>query len=220
MMPEFLLGPCRFPTKKAAVEAEQEILRTQPLGTPLAGTEADLIAALVALHHDAPRKIGAGIAAIDVRRMDGGSRAFWIRRTDGTVENFSYRRCFEGQRTPRAAALSALRKAIEPQILSFRREEFYRARSAGERIVCPLTGNTLADDVTTHVDHVEEFVGLAEQFAAAYGGLEQIPTRSADDYGDEIDDDDIHDAWTQYHATYAQLRLLHRAANLTRLTRA
>lgn len=218
-MAEFLLGACRFDTKKSAIKAVRDILNTQPLGLPLAGAEAELIAAMVALHHDAARKIGSGIAAIDVRRMDGGSRAFWIARTDGSSENVSYRRCFEGQRTQRAAASAALRKAVEPQILSFRREEFHRARKSGEQLLCPLTANVLVDDPTTHVDHVEEFAALAERFAEAYGGLEQIPTRTAEDYGDEIADDGIWDAWTQYHATYARLRLLHRAANLTRLAR-
>jgi hypothetical protein len=219
-MAEFILGPCRFPTKKAAIQAVRDILHTSKICAPLTGLEAELIAALAGQHHDAANKIGPGITRIDVRTMDSGSRSFWITRADGSLENFSYRKCFEGQRTPRATALAAMRKAIEPQILSFRREEFYRARSAGERLVCPLTGNALAEDQSTHVDHHgEEFAALAERFAQPYGGLEQIPTRTADDYGDEISDDSIFDAWDAFHRSYAQLRLLHRSANLARLVR-
>ncbi|KAG1658937.1 hypothetical protein FOA52_007129 [Chlamydomonas sp. UWO 241] len=45
-------------------------------------------------HPDAPKKLGVGLQAFQVRKFDGkGNRAFYAVRKDGSLEDFSYLKC-------------------------------------------------------------------------------------------------------------------------------
>ncbi len=222
-MPEFIIGDFSFPSKAEATRVIREILHNRPHHVPLAGPDHALIGALLGLHHRAEEEIGPGIAPIEIRTVDYGHPGFWAVRTDGTAVDFSYKRCLDGARTPRAEAMVALRNAIQPDIDRFRREELHRLRTKSLPLVCQLSGNPIGDGPGTEVDHYGgdgEFSSLAEQFAQRHGGLENIATRPVEiGVGCVIADDTVFDAWVEFHRANAKLRLIHRSANLQRYRR-
>jgi hypothetical protein len=210
------IGDFAFATKQSATAEIRRILHAYPHGTVLSGADGDLIIALVGLHPRADEKIGAGIEFIDVRRMDRGAPGFWINRIDGTCEDFSYKRCLDGDLSHRASVLRAMRSSVEDQVLAYRRAAF----ATDPVPVCPLTGMVLANDQTTHVDHDEiDFADLAEVYANTVGGYDSI----------SLVPNTIHpgprlmsphaELFPEYHRCIARLRLLHRSANLARARR-
>ena len=222
-MPEYRIGDYTFPSKKRAREAIQEILYSRPHRTPLVGPDYELLGALLGLHHRADEKIGTGISHIEIRTVDFGKPGFWAVRTDGSAVDFSYIRCLDGARTQEAEVKVAMRNAIQPDIDRFRREELHRLRTNGLPMVCELSGNPIGDGPDTHVDHYgadNEFHQIAARFAELQGGFTNIATRSVEiGIGCVLDDDDVFDAWVAFHRANAQLRLIHRSANLQRFRR-
>ena len=220
-MPEYRIGDDPFPSKAAAIAAVREILHTRPRNTPLIGADRELIGSLLGMHYDAETKIGAGVRHIEIRTPRFNHPGFVVVRTDGTAVSFSYKRCFDGESTARANTLIALRYAVEPDTLAFKRQTFHDARTKGRKLFCPMSGVELFEDSDTHVDHYggdNEFRHLAEEFGARYGGLEDIESLAMRD-GIRILADDVHDAWVEFHRARAQLRLLHRIPNIARYRR-
>lgn len=206
-----------FPTRKAAQEQLRSILNSQPLREPLAGADHDLLAAVVAAHPAAAENIGCGIAAIDVRVIDHGTRGFWITRTDGTRTDFSYLKALDGEHTHRSRVNQALRAATRDQVDQFRRDYF----AAHTAPVCPLTEQPLRNDKLAEVDHDDPtFAELADRFVAILTdgrGHEHIATRAADNgIGQVLADPHIATVWQYYHRHHARLRVIHRSANSAR----
>lgn len=208
------IGAYAFPTKRAAQSEIRRILHDTPLGQRLVGAEAELITALVGLHHKADEKIGSGIGWIEVRQIEYGAKGFWIIRTDGSVDDFSYRTALNGAGSHRSECLRAMRFAIRDQVTEFRRSAF----NEGPRI-CPLTGQPLYNDPTTHVDHITEFSSIADVFAAVLGGYPVIPITTSMTHPGPALTEPCLTLWQDFHREHAQLRIVHSSANLARTRR-
>lgn len=207
------IGDFTFPTKKAAAEEIRRVLHSYRSGSTLNGADAELITALIGLHPTADEKIGAGIQSIEVRRMDRGAPGFWINRTDGTRIDFSYRRCLDGDLSHRSSVLRAMRSSVSDQILDYRRKAF----RANPEPRCPLTGQVLRNDPTTHVDHDPlDFARLADLYATVVGGYESIAFAPSDTHPGPRLAAPHEQMFPKFHREAATLRLLHRSANLAR----
>jgi hypothetical protein len=217
-MGERVIGAFTFPTRKTAEREIRRILHESPLGAPLGGSYYELIAALAEHHPDAAEKIGAGIASIEVRQIEHGSRGFWITRADGSTCDFSYRKALDGTPNRRQLLLRTLRSEIRDDIDGFRREWFTRHADADGRVTCPLTGQPMTLGPWAHVDHVAPtFAELADRFTAILGGPDAIPIEPATDRaGTRLRDRGIAELWRRYHNDNATLRVIHASANLAR----
>lgn len=209
------IGAFAFATKRAAQSEIRRILHDTPLNRPLVGAELELIAALLGLHHEAKEKIGPGVAKIEVRQIEYGSRGFWVTRTDGSAVDFSYRTALNGAGSHRSQCLQAMRFAVAQQIKDFRRAAF--AENPDQ--VCPLTGIPLTNDPTTHVDHIVEFSTIADVFATTVGGWHILPIGSSVTHPGPALGEPWVDLWREFHAEHAQLRIIHSSANLMRVRR-
>lgn len=212
-MPEYVIGDFTFPTKKSAADEIRRILHDTPQNEPLRGDELDLILALIHIHPGASRKLGQGVAEIVTKRIDGGHKNFWIKRADGTIVDFSYLKALNGAPSPLALLKKALRREVEPDIKTFR-DDFF---ASNPDPVCPLTGNPLRRDKTSHVDHIDPtFEDIAGRFIGAIG-MPDLRTRPRPDgLGPMLARRDIADAWRWFHGDMARLRVIHASANMRR----
>lgn len=87
------LGPMYFERRGDAKAFLKQILNKYDVGDRVSAEDEIILRAAVALHPDAPTKIGCGISNFSVRSADFGSKCFWVNRTDGTTENFSISSC-------------------------------------------------------------------------------------------------------------------------------
>lgn len=128
--------------------------------------DQDYLVELLHRHPHADRKIGPGIRRIGIWNVPPwGKRGFYIERIDGTRTDFSYPKCLAPPNA-RQAVIAAMRQAIGEQIIEFKKQAF-----AG---VCEVSGEPLAWH-DAHVDHADPvFADIAEDFAALYGGYENI----------------------------------------------
>lgn len=207
------IGGFIFATKKAASDAIRQILHTTQHRTPLAGDAAELIHALLGQHPDAAEKIGPGVASIEVRAIDYGKPGFWVTRTDGTTCDFSYRRALSGAEPHPAQVKRAMRSAVRDQIDEFRATAF---EQAGGVITCPLTAQRLEPGRWVHVDHIVDFATIASVYVSIAGGYDQIRVESFLTHPGPALIEPWLSTWRQFHAEHAQLRVVHKSANLAR----
>lgn len=212
-MKERVIGAFAFPTKKAAECEIRRILHENPLDTPLSGGDAELIESLLGVHPDAAAKIGAGVERIEVRRIDYGSRGFWVTRVDGTQCDFSYRTALNGVGNHKAEVRRAMRQAIRSQVDEFRRVAFTDGQGS---ITCPLTGQAMALGPWAHVDHIVDFAVIADVFAEQIGGYDQVPIGKSSEHPGSALTEPCLSLWRQFHQSVAQLRVVHASANLAR----
>jgi hypothetical protein len=215
-VPERIIGPFAFPTRKEAETRIRAILHESNLHEPLVGDEFALIRALLDLHHDAKTKIGAGVVSINVRVIEFGARGFWITRTDGSSIDFSYRTALNGAPTQKTLVQQALRWEIQDQIEEFRAEAF-----ADGPVTCPLTHQPLSQS-TAEIDHIVPFADLITEFVPAVGGWLVLQVECVGETGcrRQLVDREIAQTWQDLHKATAQLRVVHKSANLARYRKA
>lgn len=208
------IGTFTFQTKRAAAQYIQEILHSYQPGTKLVGDDAELITLLIGLHPRSDEKFGTGIDYITTRIIEGGQPGFWITRIDGSTDDFSYRKCLSGELSHKAQVLKAMRWSIKDQIDDFRRAQF-----VVQTINCPLTRVALSNDRTTHVDHFNPtFAELAETYVEMVaGGFDAIVVKTTRNHPGPDLAEPHYSAFSEYHRDRAQLRLVHRSANLARV---
>tara|TARA_B110000046_G_C12836754_1_gene331814 strand:+ start:142 stop:744 length:603 start_codon:yes stop_codon:yes gene_type:complete len=131
--------------------------------------------------------------------------AFNIIRQDGSIEDISYIKCINPP-NDKHNLLSAMRKAIQPQINDFRH------KSKKECEFCKKT-----NDIS--IDHIYMFKYLVRDFLALTDKMD-IPN----DFDDDTDhiaifkkkDIEFHNKWFTYHLNNATLRPLCTKCNLSR----
>lgn len=212
MTPPLDLGGVLFESKKAATARVREILRTNPHGVPLAGADFEIVRALLDRHPRATEKVGAGVAAITVDRVEHGSPGFWVHRVDGTLTDFSHRAAMTAPSHATRVA-SALRRAVEDTVVGWKRDLFEQTAT----VVCPLTGATL-DRRHGHVDHVIPFADLVDGWLRARRmTVDDIAVVSADGQaGPRFADPWLEQDWRDWHDRHARLRYIHPSANQRR----
>jgi len=132
-------------------------------------------------------------------------RHFQIHRLDGSETDVSFLTAIDGK-NHRRDRLEALRVAIEPQIVDFRRQCF----DQGRRHVCPLRKVEVTPECH-HIDHIPPatFMALVKRWLDAQGItlLDVAITPTTDN---QIVSEMIlpvqRSAWEDFHARHAQLR--------------
>lgn len=211
MPKSFTLGGVEYTTKKAAGEAVRRLLYAHPIGTVITDAkDEEFLRDLLSFHPDYPDKAGPGVDHFTVDRALHGTVGFHVVRTDGTQEVFSYLACLKHP-SHRENVLGTMRLSVSDQIYRFREANC----PPGQPITCAITGQTITWD-EVHIDHeVPVFVDLAESFVSRHGGFDAIAVDKRDTPQRwHLRDLDVE--WRQYHQQHATLRVVSRAANLTR----
>lgn len=153
--PTFALGGVTFDAKTQIGNYVKEVLAGARLDTFLAGEQYDVMRDLLNWHPEAEQKIGVGVAGIKVSANDEfgkKARGFWLVRVDGSVTDFSYRKCLQGEQSYRAKFVAACRFAVKDHIAEFR-DEFFRVAVTP---TCALTGAPITQN-DCHVDHTPPY---------------------------------------------------------------
>jgi hypothetical protein len=208
------IGDRRFATKKAATDEIRRILYAWPDREPITGADAELLTALIAMHPRAAEKIDNGIRACPVQPAGRGTRCFHIVRVDGTSIDFSYKTALSGDASHPALVRRAMRASIDRQIAEYRRKAFADCPTH----VCPISGNELRNNPDTHVDHTIPFIDIADTFAVAMNGYNNIDVHHSVQPGMPGPQltSPTREEFQAFHKATAKLRLLHAAANLAR----
>jgi Protein of unknown function (DUF3223) len=203
------LGPYEYPSKEALKARLRAYLDSAPDGPVTSAVAIEKLQYLLLLHPRAIEKIGAGVASFVIARNERGSgKGFKLIRVDGTEERFSYKACLDGQTpTNRSRAVEALRFAVRPQLMAFR-------RSLTLPVACALTGKVIADHGDLHVDHAMPFWLLVREFCLR----ERINLATLKTVGNgehlSLQDDDVGLRFQRFHQEYARLQPTWKPANL------
>lgn len=196
---------------KGAWESELKRIKATPHGKIITGPDASLLMETLKLHRDAVEKIGSGIRHfITGKGPDAwGSTCFYLVRWDGTIEDFSYRVCLNGMPAPLAVLMSALRHAVQPDILRWKDAQF----DAMGLAVCALSGEVVTSK-NSHADHIypDTFVAIARKFCHQKG-VDPNRVEYRDDGLWALKDENLEREWIEFHNMRAKLRILKASVN-------
>ena len=205
-MPDLVVGPYLFKTKKAAKDECKRVLNAYSLGATLQEPDAGLVLGALELHGGAEHKIGCGVASFQVEVDSYGHRCFWLTRLDGSRTYFSYKWCFDKPPDGLQRARFAFRCEIQAQVIAFKTEAFQGRPS----VPCAATGTPL-DWNSANVDHEPPLRVLRDTFLAA------VEMRLADvvvqpwcegEHRYLFADRRLATVWQQYHLEHARLQIL------------
>lgn len=206
----FVINRVVFPTKTAATRHCSGIL-----GKPgLSEEDSAFLRDLIERHPERDQKVGVGIRRFFVAADGFGRRCFWLERVDGSRTDFSFKSCLTPP-THETDVRQALRHLITEQIIAFRDNAF----SLSPEVPCAITGAMVNSD-GSHIDHRPPltFLGLIESFFAGSGlSYETVPVKPTAD-GDTatyLADEQIANAWCEYHRANAVLQIVTKRANLS-----
>ncbi|MGW4817165.1 DCL family protein [Kitasatospora cineracea] len=211
MRKSFTLGGVEYTTKKAAQEAVRRLLYAYPVGTAITNAkDEEFLRDLLSLHPDYADVAGPGVAYFTVDRSLHGTAGFHVVRTDGTQDVFSYLACLTHP-SHRDNVLGTMRLSVSEQIYAFRDANC----PPGQPVTCAITGQTITRD-EVHIDHEAPlFVDLAESFVNRHGGFDAVAVEKRDT-PQRWHLRDLEFEWQQYHHQHASLRVVSKAANLSR----
>lgn len=224
----YTLNNKTFKTKETLKNYFSYILNTQPIGIPLSGMWEIEVLELLTHHSRYADKVGCGIKKIVVEYSDNIIAKYYphfhIYRLDGTDEDFSYLKCLSYMKpndktTSRGAnpkitdIKQAFRTEIRQFIYAFKQAQFKSKRY----LKCPkLNVNTSIK--SGHVDHIYPltFDQLLYNFLEELNlSLLDIKIMDVDGIENMLLDRELADKWIKYHNTKAELRILHKTANLS-----
>lgn len=211
----YQLGGLFFGSIKAVAEHAIAIKDKATPGTILEGQDMDFMYDLLRWHPNAAGKIGAGVKHIIVRSNPKyGQNEFYLRRVDGSGTDFSYKECTQPS-TPEADFRTALRVAVEPDIIAARNYLFELEPVR----YCPFTGERLLRQ-DGHIDHKppNTFSQIAKAFVLSRRlnpAKVAIAGRNQDNsFRVQLADAQLEQNWIEYHRKNASLRIVSRNANL------
>ena len=217
MKNKITIGNMVFSSKSAATEYFREILRRNITGGELFGEDRQSVEALLWCHPSAGAKAGDGINGLLVLSDERGGHCFFVRRNNGTLEDFSMHRCINGQPPPFSRFSTACRTAVIPWMNTWRHLRLQASERSEEGLVqCAVTGEWLLLS-ETDADHIFPltFSKIVNDFAVLRG----IQVATFDAYmhkGTEnlrFEDQSLADAFHEYHASVADLRIVKRLIN-------
>lgn len=220
-----ILNNKTFKTKEKLSNYISYILNNAKINSLLEGEYKEDIIILINYHPEASNKIGAGIKEIRVERhtdkVTNKYPHFHIYRVDGTNEDFSYKKCIRNIGTPTRrnripGNLIDIKNAARYEVRDFVYEFKLKAFGIKRYLKCPIL-NINTSRKTCHVDHISPltFDQLLFNFINKYNiDMNEIKVKNKDGIIRELEDRDLAEMWINYHNTNAQLRVLHKAANL------
>lgn len=207
------IGGREFSSKAAAKRHFRTIRERYSDNERVSDDDAALLHELLSSHPDAVQKVGAGVDHFTVApQAPFGTRCFVLHRQDGTSTEWSADSCIDGG-DERRDRLAALRVAIAPQIVDFKRREFDGRRS----VTCVVTGSQ-TEFGEADVDHIppDTFAALVtawlESENMSLEDVEITPPRDAQPQP-AITNNKQRESWGEFHRRHSRLRITSRAAN-------
>jgi hypothetical protein len=207
------LAELNINTKKQLMEGVRAIVDKYRDNQVLNPFDEVWILKILRHHSEYKQKVGCGIQHLEVRTNktpQGTSRGFWIVRKDGTAVDISW--CValnpQGCLSIKQNVANAARYEVHPQI----REH----RTHGECDVCSECQQPMSKREDVHVDHVNTFDSLLNQFMQEHDlRHEQI---IVEDLGlqSQFEDRTLGCKWQNFHREHATLRIIHASCNLKR----
>lgn len=222
----YKIGKKEFKTKTTITNYFSFILKNVKENTVLEGQYFIDVLALLEYHTERDEKIGCGVDYIKVEKhtdlingFKSSTSHFHIYRKDKTNIDFSYRNCVnnigkDGYKSKkRDGVLKSFRFVIRPQIDEFRTNAFGKKAY----LLCEVLGVNFSKK-TCHIDHKppKSFINIVENFLEKYKlNIEDIETLPVDNIYDTILNEGIRGNWFEYHKQHAELRAIHKTANLS-----
>lgn len=222
----YKIGKKEFKTKTTITNYFSFILKSVKEGSILEGQYLTDVLGLLEYHTEKEDKIGCGINYIKVEKhtdIINGFKSktchFHIYRVDGTNIDFSYKNCVNNigkygyKSKKRDDVMKSLRFVVRPQIDSFRTEAFGKK----QYLTCEVLGVNFSKK-TCHIDHKppKSFINIVDNFLNDYNlNIEAIEIIAVDNIYDTIKDEIIREDWFNYHLKNAELRAIHKTANLS-----
>lgn len=210
--PELIeLGGEVFSSKSEAEAFVRAIKDAYKPGDFLTGKDDAVIRAALQRHPGCSEKVGLGIRRIGIYRNGKtlSGHGFGVERVDGTVEQFSYRNCFDANRRDNRDRVSeAFRQAVRTAILTWRDNTFNKHDG---KVLCPIVG-TRVDPKCCHVDHTSpSFAELVKEFLSSEGlDTDEIGVEIA--HGAQVEavisDIEIRKRWIRFHNSRVSLRIV------------
>jgi hypothetical protein len=153
---------------------------------------------MLSQHPNWATKTAPGIKAFGVRQDDWGRKCFELVHLDDSTTDISFVKAAKGkQDSHRTRVLKAFRKPVNDQILA---------------VSCPRGW---------HVDHVQPFEQLVELFLDGQGlkFYDVVVVSKANQYGAELLDVDLANAFSHFHRRHAVLRAIPAKENLSKGSR-
>lgn len=214
-MAKILVGGLEFKSQKSLKKHVQALYSEIGATNDIPAKYHLFLNDLVARHPSAKEKIGCGVSRYKLIPNPVTPQFFELNivRTDGSVTEVSYNKCVTGrERTVKAAFSSALRYAVNDQIMAFRWAELEKSK------YCRRCGDNLHRGI--HIDHDIPFATLAENFTKLYPDL---PTEFDEctrihQHIFRASDAEYSKAWQEYHRQNAVLILSCAGCNIRRET--
>jgi hypothetical protein len=211
------LGEYSFASKKDAYDFYARILNETDLDRNLEGEEYDRVLALLLNHPRALEKIGSGLKGIKVSTGHNASnRCFHAIRSDDTIEDFSIKKCINGDHSDFHKFCIACRKAVEEEIRAYKREYFSQNGNSDGQVKCQATGKAISYD-EAHADHREPFTfsAIVHFFVQAKQlDLSSVSYITAGQYGNSLADEELKESFKSWHKANAKLRVIDKRINL------
>lgn len=207
----YWLGPFEYKSKKELLDRFKSYLQRAKTGEIRDRHAIKHLHLLIAMHPDAPRKIGVGVDHFKIKRnVLGAGRGFWLVRSDGSEDSFSYEQCITGvPQSPHGKVCEALRFAVRPQMRAFR-------DAIGLPVQCAGSGVEITDRKDLHIDHKTPFWILLERFSHdMHVDLSTLVTRGNGETL-ELVDQSISCAFDEYHRLHAELQPMLKALNVSK----
>jgi len=211
------IGEHCFKTKTEAIEFYKDILNSYSEGEELISVDFENVFNLLKHHPNSKEKIGNGLEKIIVKNGEYKLNCFHLVRLDGSIEDFSYRKCINGESNRFSLFSQACRKAIENDLKEVK-QRYFKNNSKKGLVKCQDTGE-LIDYENAHVDHRQPntFSVIVDRFIELNKiDLEKVEYDRINNYGHKLIEKQIEKLFREYHAEKANLRVVNRKRNLSR----
>mgnify|MGYP003679277554 CR=1 FL=1 len=203
-----------FKTRTSVIKRVQQLLENYDFDSRIEAEDLPFFVGLIKLHKNAAEKIGNGIKEVWVRKSieDGKNKQLWIIRRDCSEKHVSWHRCLARPKYL-TQVKAAARFLVGPQVSKFREKIF----CGHETVKCEETGVEINQELC-HIDHPhpKTFDKLFEDWSVqAKIDPEDIEIEDFDKTAwKTFTDADLADSWCKFHEQNAELRPIHRSANL------
>lgn len=151
MKKKIKIGEKEFSTKKDALNHFKTILNSYEFGEKLNKENLNDVLALLETHPKVKEKIGVGIEAIRIAKVQYNTKSFELLRTDGSTTLFSYTRRINAPKTDFTKFREACRQAIQEDLRNVKLAYFEKYSKKG-KVKCQESGK-LSVYEELNIDH-------------------------------------------------------------------
>ena len=200
----------KFSTKKEMLDFFRAMINRHRDGETIPAPDADALHWLISLHPEAKHKIGNGIARFFIQpNPPFGTRGFQLERLDGSITDFSFLVCVNGQPSDIAEVNRAMRSEVGLDISLAKREYFEQHANDDGKIPCAETGKLISFE-EAHADHLAPL--YFSVLVRCFWATEPVPPRAdmvnPTSEGRRLTDRELARRWVAFHHRVAEIRLV------------